>query len=322
MQEPTVLKVQGDLFRSLNVFYQSVKLSSLNYFPLFGHSLYNCTMFDFAEKRPSDVPIVVLDTETTGLFAEMGHRVVEIGAVRLENWQEVGQINTLLQPNRPMESKASQVNGIRDADLVGQPTFAAISVELLALLDGALLVAHNAEFDARFLGMEFYIQGMQAGKPPVQLANPWLCTLQLARGYFNFGRNNLGHIANLLGVRTGNAHRALADVYTTAEILKRMVKELERQRLTTVGDLLYAQGSDIFAPDFTNLQLPDELDVALQNDRSLRILYESRSGDSRRKITPLYPTQFKGSLYLVAYCHYRDEQRTFKVDRIIEAELV
>ena len=123
-------------------------------------------------------------------------------------------------------------------------------------------------------------------------------------------------------MRTGNAHRALADVYTTAEILKRMVKELERQRLTTVGDLLYAQGSDIFAPDFTNLQLPDELDVALQNDRSLRILYESRSGDSRRKITPLYPTQFKGSLYLVAYCHYRDEQRTFKVDRIIEAELV
>lgn len=279
-------------------------------------------MFEFAEKRPSDIPIVILDTETTGLFPEMGHRVVEIGAIRLENWQEVGQINTLLQPKRKMEAKASQVNGITDDDLVGQPTFADVAVELLALLDGALLVAHNARFDADFLGMELFIQGMQTRKPVVQLANPWLCTLELARGYFHFGRNNLGHIAQLLGVRSGNAHRALSDVYTTAEILKRMVKELERQRLRTVGDLLYAQGGELFAPDFSHAAVPDFLHEALQNGRSLRILYESRNGDSRREITPLYPTQFKGKQYIVAYCHYRDEQRTFLLDRIIEAELV
>ena len=279
-------------------------------------------MFDFAEKRPSDIPIVILDTETTGLFPEMGHRVVEIGAIRLENWQEVGQINTLLQPNRKMEAKASHVNGITDADLVGQPTFADVAAEMLALFHGALLVAHNAKFDAGFLGMEFFIQGMQTGKPVVQLANPWLCTLELARGYFHFGRNNLGHIARLLGVRSGNAHRALSDVYTTAEILKRMVKELERQRLTTVGDLLYAQGGELFAPDFSQVVVPDLLQEALQNGRSLRILYESRSGDSRRKITPLYPTWFNGHHYVVAYCHYSDEQRTFRLDRIIEAELV
>ncbi len=279
-------------------------------------------MFDFAEKRPSDVPIVILDTETTGLFPEMGHRVVEIGAIRLENWQEVGQISTLLYPNRKMEARASQVNGITDADLVGQPTFADVAVELLALLDGALLVAHNARFDAGFLSMEFFIQGMQTGKPVVQLANPWLCTLELARGYFHFERNNLGAIAHRLGVRSGNAHRALSDVYTTTEILKRMVKELERQRLTTVGDLLYAQGGELFAPDFNRVMVPHFLAEALQNGRSLRILYESRNGDSRRKITPLYPTEFKGRQYIIAYCHYRDEQRTFRLDRIIEAELV
>ncbi len=287
-----------------------------------GRPLYNSGMFDFVEKRPSEIPIVIIDTETTGLFPEMGHRVVEIGAVRLENWREVGQMNTLLNPGRPMDMDASRVNGITDADLAGKPAFADIAADLLPLLDGALLVAHNAEFDAGFLGMEFYIQGIRAGQMPLRLVNPWLCTLQLARGYFHFGRNNLGHIAHLLGVRQGQAHRALADVYTTAEILKRMIKELEQQRFYTVGDLLYAQGREIFAPDFAVPEVPEVLMAAMENGRSLRIVYDSRSSPPNRHITPLYPTRFKGSLYIVAYCHYRNEQRTFKVDRILAAELI
>ena len=104
------------------------------------------------EKRPSEIPIVVLDTETTGLYPGLGHRIVEIGAIRLENWQEVGQVSSLIQPGRKMDPKASSVSGITDADLQGQPTFAQVADGLLALLDGALVVAHNAEFDAGFVG--------------------------------------------------------------------------------------------------------------------------------------------------------------------------
>ena len=72
----------------------------------------------FLEKRPSETPLVVLDTETTGLYPGLGHRIVEIGAIRLENWQEVGQVSTLIQPGRKMDLKASSVNGISDADLI------------------------------------------------------------------------------------------------------------------------------------------------------------------------------------------------------------
>lgn len=274
------------------------------------------------DKRPSDVPLVILDTETTGLYPGLGHRVVEIGAIRLEAWQEVGQVSTLLQPGRKMDPKASSVNGISDSSLVGQPTFSDIADDLLALLDGAVLVAHNAEFDAGFLGQELAIHGFKTRGTAVSLPNPWLCTLQLARRHFHFGRNNLSHIARHLGVRMGRAHRALSDVYMTAEILKRMVRTLQQRRLETVNDLLHAQGQPIFAPGLDGLVLPDVVTAALADGRNLRLLYLGQSGESNREVTPLYPTQHQGVGYLVAYCHLAQDQRTFRLDRIFSAELL
>ncbi|MBK8904651.1 MAG: WYL domain-containing protein [Anaerolineaceae bacterium] len=273
------------------------------------------------EKRPSDVPLVILDTETTGLYPGLGHRVVEIAAIRLENWQEVAQVSTLIQPGRKIDPKASSVNGITDADLLGQPTFSQVADELLALLDGAVVVAHNAEFDAGFLGQELLIHGLQTSGAPGVLANPWLCTLQLARRHFHFGRNNLGHIAAHLGVRMGRAHRALNDVYMTAEILKRMVRTLGQRRLETVSDLLHAQGAPIYARAIVP-QLPDVVAAALADGRNLRILYLGQNGESTREITPLYPSQHRNVTYLVAYCHQAHDQRTFRLDRIFSAELM
>lgn len=277
---------------------------------------YNGYMLDFADKRPLEIPIVVLDTETTGLWPQMGHRIVEIGAVRYENGEEVGQLSTLLNPDRKMEADASRVNGIEDIDLIDQPTFAEIVPELSALLDGALLVAHNASFDAGFLGMELFITQYSGEPEPISLTNPWLCTLELARAYFGFGRNNLGAIARRLGVQMAQAHRALSDVYTTAGIFKHMVKELDRQHVRTVDDFLYAQGGEIYVPVPPRFVLPAEIEDALRHGRDLTIQYRSKTGSTRRTITPKYPTRFRNATYLVAYCHTRQDQRTFRLDRV------
>ncbi|MCP5099626.1 MAG: 3'-5' exonuclease [Chloroflexi bacterium] len=224
-------------------------------------------MYAFAEKRPSQVPIVVLDTETTGLHPWLGNRIIEIGAVRLENWQVTHTLNYLVQPGRKIEPKASAVNGITDADLVGKPSFADIADELISMLDGALIVAHNAAFDAGFLGMELGLCG--EGVDTAVYHTPWLCTLTLARNYFHFGRNNLTHIARQLGVRMGTAHRALSDVYMTADILKQMVHQLQKQRMHTVGDLLHAQGSAITMPLLDTVPLPVLLRDAIANRHRL-----------------------------------------------------
>ncbi len=281
-------------------------------------------MYHFDEKLLSEIPIVILDTETTGLNPAMGHRVVEIGLVRLENWQVVAEINQLIQPGRRMDVKASAVNGITDGDLKAQPTFAQVVDDLLVLLEGALIVAHNAAFDASFLGQELFITGKAVDPQRPSLPNPWLCTLTLARSYFHFSSNSLSNIARALNVRMGQAHRALNDVYMTAEILRRMWQQLQQKlRLHTVGDLLHAQGGPLYAPPPPNLFLPPPITAALQGKQNLQILYmDGRGGESQRLITPLYPTEYNGTGYLIAYCHQQKDQRTFRLDRIFSAYIV
>lgn len=283
-------------------------------------------MFDFAEKRLADIPVVVLDTETTGLEPGLGHRVVEIGAIRLETaggkaWQVVAEMSQLIHPGRRMDANASRINGIYDADLAGAPSFHGVLPDLCRLVEGALLVAHNARFDADFLGIEWYIEGL-ARAETAPLLNPWLCTLQLARRHFHFGRNSLSYIATNLGVRMGRAHRALNDVYMTAEVLKRMARQLAGQRLETVGDLLFAQGGPIHLPPPPHVYLPPPLDEAMAAGRSLKILYLGEAGETKRVIRPHYAAEHEGVAYLIAFCHLRQDIRTFRLDRVFSAELL
>jgi DNA polymerase-3 subunit epsilon len=283
---------------------------------------YNRNMDRFADRMLADMPLLVIDTETTGLFPWLGHRIVEVGAVRLENWQVTAQLDELVQPGRKMDPKASAVNGIYDEDLLGKPTFAQIAGKLVEMAEGAILVAHNASFDAGFLGMEATIAGeiqrLECGNS--FLENPWLCTLQLARRNFYFGRNNLGNIARHLGVSVGRAHRALNDVHTTAKVLEAMVHLLCKQRLRSVGDLLNAQGGAIFTPIQPSVHMPSIFASALANGAPLRIRYATSSGESERVIEPLYSSEHHGNKYLIAFCHLRREQRTFRFDRILGAE--
>ena len=107
---------------------------------------------------------IVLDTETTGLKPEEGHRIVEIGCVELVNHVQTGRtFRAFLNPERAMEAKASEISGITDDMLVGQPLFAEIAQTLIDFLGDAPIVAHNAPFDMGFLNAEF----ARAGLPPL-----------------------------------------------------------------------------------------------------------------------------------------------------------
>lgn len=278
-------------------------------------------MRDWEEVPLEEVPLVVIDTETTGLYPGLGHRVVEVAAVRFERWQPVGQLTRLVNPGRPIDPGASAVSGITDADLDGQPPFAAVIDDLLALLDDAVLVAHNAAFDAAFLGMEFWLAGRYDPARPRDpvLANAWACTLQLARRHFHFGRNNLQHVAHQLGVRVGRAHRALNDVYMTAEVLKRMSRDFKYSRIHTMGDLLYAQGGAVYSPPPPQVALPDVIAAAVAEQRPLRILYTG-DGPARRVIAPRYAALHNGVPQLIAFCRSAQTLLPFRVDQILSVE--
>jgi DNA polymerase-3 subunit epsilon len=103
---------------------------------------------------------IVFDTETTGLDPAAGHRIVEIGCIEILNAIPTGQtFHVYLDPERDMPEEAFRVHGISVESLIGKPKFAEIADKFLSFVGDAVLVAHNAEFDMRFLNAELAALG-------------------------------------------------------------------------------------------------------------------------------------------------------------------
>jgi DNA polymerase III subunit epsilon len=158
---------------------------------------------------------VVLDTETTGLAVEKGHRVVEIGCIELVERRPTGRsFQRYLNPQRPMDAGASEVTGLTDEFLADKPLFADVAEAFLAFIEGAELIIHNAAFDVGFLDGELARIGW-----PRRLREmcPVIDSLELARERFPGQRNSLDALCKRLGV--DNQHRALHGALLDAELL-------------------------------------------------------------------------------------------------------
>ena len=159
---------------------------------------------------------IVLDTETTGLEPELGHRIIEIGCVELVNRRPTGRtFHRYLNPEREIDDAALAVHGISRTDLDGQPRFAEIHEELLAFLADAELVIHNAEFDVAFLDAELARVAGEARR--VSSVCQVLDTLALAREMHPGQRNSLDALCKRYEV--DNSHRELHGALLDARIL-------------------------------------------------------------------------------------------------------
>ena len=159
---------------------------------------------------------IVLDTETTGLEPELGHRIIEIGCVELVNRRATGRtFHRYLNPEREIDDAALAVHGISRTDLDGQPRFAEIHEELLAFLAEAELVIHNAEFDVAFLDAELARVSGEARR--VASVCQVLDTLALAREMHPGQRNSLDALCKRYEV--DNSHRELHGALLDARIL-------------------------------------------------------------------------------------------------------
>ena len=106
---------------------------------------------------------IVLDTETTGLEVNQGHRIIEIGCVELVNRRITGRhYHQYIQPERDIDAGALEVHGITQEFLAGKPTFSEIAPEFVEFVRGAELVIHNAPFDVGFIDAE--LDRLQSGR--------------------------------------------------------------------------------------------------------------------------------------------------------------
>lgn len=156
----------------------------------------------------------VFDTETTGLNPEKGDRIIEIAAIQIID-QKISNETfvTLFNPERPLAPEAAKVNGITPEMVEDAPHIKDILPYFLEFVGTSTLVAHNAEFDMKFLRAEMKNCGLKNRLPPV------LCTLEMSRQHFSFQRHhNLDAVTKRFNIKISNRHRALGDVIATAQV--------------------------------------------------------------------------------------------------------
>jgi len=166
---------------------------------------------------------IVLDTETTGLEAERGHRIIEIGCIELVNRRPGGRhFHRYLNPEREIDEGARALHGITRERLLAAPKFAEIAEELFSFITGSELIIHNAPFDLGFIDMELALLARVRGDgSPLPAAVRNVCavldTLLLARERHPGQRNNLDALCKRYGI--DNSHRELHGALLDARIL-------------------------------------------------------------------------------------------------------
>jgi DNA polymerase-3 subunit epsilon len=171
---------------------------------------------------------IVLDTETTGLDPQAGHRVVEIGCIELVNLVATGRtFHVYFNPEMPMPAGAQDVHGLTDAFLADKPLFADQAEAFLEFLGADQLVIHNAQFDIGFLNAELERAGHR------KLSNPYIDTVSVARRKFPGQRASLDALCERFGIDNSNRvkHGALLD----SELLAEVYLELSGGRQRDLG---------------------------------------------------------------------------------------
>ncbi len=162
---------------------------------------------------------VVLDTETTGLSAQHGHKITDIGCVEIINRKVTGRVfQSYVNPERELDERAAQITGLSWQMLKDKPKFAAVVEELIAFIDDAELIIHNAPFDLSFLENEINL-----------IKHPWLTTLQniavidtlnMSREMHPGQKNSLDALCKRYSI--DNSHRNYHGALLDAEILARV----------------------------------------------------------------------------------------------------
>jgi DNA polymerase-3 subunit epsilon len=179
-----------------------------------------------------DLEIVVFDTETTGLRPLKGDRVVSLSAVRIRKGRivQAGDFHTLVNPHIPIPKESTVFHGLTDATVKDAPSIPEVYKSFTQYIGGAVLVAHNAAFDMKFLE----IAARENGLP--QIDNPVLDTLFLSYGvHGDLPGHNLDTIAERLGVTIEGRHTSDGDARATAEIFVRLLPLLEARGVRTLG---------------------------------------------------------------------------------------
>jgi DNA polymerase-3 subunit epsilon len=242
-----------------------------------------------ADPALEEAEFVVFDFETTGL-SPARDRICELGAVRVRALEIVDSFESLANPGVALPEPVARLTGLRQEQLRAAPSAATVVGQFLEFAGDALLVAHNARFDQRFLEQQLVaIYGRRLSEPP-------LCTAALARRLLEgrLRRVGLASLANFFGVPTVPCHRALPDAEATAQVLVRLIglsQELGARRLSELRALAAPRKRRVYDKRALARGAPSRPGVYLFHDRHGQVLYVGRSRDLRARLRSYFRSE-------------------------------
>ena len=222
---------------------------------------------------PNMERLIVLDTETTGIRPEEGHRIIEVGAVQILNREITNtEFHKYVQPNKPVGDSVN-IHGITDKFLINKPQFDKISNDLLSFIKGATLIIHNAPFDLGFLNNELKINGINE---KIEDMCQIIDTLELSKEQRPGTMHNLDALCRRFGVDTSarTRHGALLDAQILAQVYLAM---------TGGQSILFQENSDIESQISDPVLIKNNID----NKGNIKVIY------ANKKETDLHNNYFK-----------------------------
>ncbi len=177
-----------------------------------------------------DDTYVVFDLETTG-FSAKSDKIIEIGAVKVTNGKIVDRFSTFVNPERPIPFRIEKLTSINDNMVINQPTIDEILPKFMEFCKGAIMVAHNADFDMSFIAHNCKEMGLECDFTIVD-------TVAMARYLVvGLGKYKLNNVAKALGIALDHHHRAVDDAECTALIFLKLCKMLEERGIDNLDDV-------------------------------------------------------------------------------------
>lgn len=273
------------------------------------------------DKKIDDISFIIFDVETTGLEPKSGDRIIEIAALRYKGNKACDSFSCLVNPQRKISPAAFAVNHISQEMLDNAPLANEVLPRFMEYIGAdTCLAGYNVGFDIGFLENELQLLGRSLSSDTAVVD-----IIRMARRVIrNADSYSLANISKQLGIKAPQEHRALSDVELTAGVFGYLVSQLKAKGLDSFMAFYNLFGTNLRITEEINNQRIAAIQRAMDLGVRLKIKYCSGSGAeiTEREVDPKEIRQEGKFRYLVGYCHLRKDERTFKINAILNVKIV